>query len=227
MLVIALPVCASMIDLSKPGSTGTINGAIFEQCDPMHSTGTGQFNSFLRIQAKGVEEGFNVAKGIKSPLDTKDSTTLRVSDLPLVIRNKIPYREFYLDINQTAKRNIVSLDDVKIAVSSSGTLSSFDEVFASPIYSFSSGDWIKLNYRLEAGSGKGDMRMLIPDVLFDGKGDYVYLYSQFGANPASDSYSANAGFEEWGFKSNLLIAEPSTVILLSSVLFFVLPVRKK
>jgi hypothetical protein len=54
-------------------------------------------------------------------------------------------------------------------------------------------NWIKLDAGLVApGSGQGDMLANIPNSLFSGPGQYVYLYSKFGVN-----YANNAGFEEW------------------------------
>jgi hypothetical protein len=52
-------------------------------------------------------------------------------------------------------------------------------------------NWVLLDYRLNSGSGSGDMLMYVPDALFAGAA-YVYLYSRFGEHFAGD-----AGFQEW------------------------------
>src|SRR5262249_57588914 len=50
-----------------------------------------------------------------------------------------------------------------------------------------------MNYRLNSGSGAGDVLVYVPDALLTAAGgNYVYLYSRFG-----DTAGANAGFEEW------------------------------
>ena len=54
---------------------------------------------------------------------------------------------------------------------------------------------IEMNYRLNSGSGSGDMFAFVPVSDFQGFGSqfqYVYLYSAFG-----DPNGSNAGFEEW------------------------------
>src|SRR5262249_17998963 len=52
---------------------------------------------------------------------------------------------------------------------------------------------VQMNYRLNSGSGAGDVLVYVPDALLTAAGgNYVYLYSRFG-----DTAGANAGFEEW------------------------------
>jgi hypothetical protein len=50
---------------------------------------------------------------------------------------------------------------------------------------------VLLDYRLNSGSGSGDMLMYIPESVFAG-GSFVYLYSLFG-----ELHPGNAGFQEW------------------------------
>ena len=80
-------------------------------------------------------------------------------------------------------------------------------------------NWIKLDYNLiGGGSGTGDMAAYIPNVFFVAQdtnaNPYVYLYSQFGTNDAS-----NAGFEEWWVNSPLApppqnpVPEPASLLL--------------
>ncbi len=60
-------------------------------------------------------------------------------------------------------------------------------------------NWLKLNYDLNHGNGKGDLYAYIPVSALDtGTGDYVYLYSMFG-----DSLTSNAGFGEWFVRENI------------------------
>ena len=55
-------------------------------------------------------------------------------------------------------------------------------------------NWVKLDASLNHGSGSGDMLFFVPDSVFAcaGSNPYVYLYSKFGVN-----YATNGGFEEW------------------------------
>jgi hypothetical protein len=55
-----------------------------------------------------------------------------------------------------------------------------------------------MNYRLNHGSGSGDVLVYVPAPTEVPPGNaYVYLYSKFGANAA-----ANSGFEEWAVKAS-------------------------
>jgi hypothetical protein len=90
---------ASLVDLTVE-SEGTINGAIFQRFDPETSTGTGVINPFLRIQGKGVEEGYNMDTTIA--FETKEgpwTRSLSLNDIPLVTIDGVSYRAFLLDIN--------------------------------------------------------------------------------------------------------------------------------
>ena len=49
---------AGMFDLTTQGAKEKINGAWFYEASAA-STGTGLIQSFVRIQSKGIEEGFN------------------------------------------------------------------------------------------------------------------------------------------------------------------------
>ena len=64
------------------------------------------------------------------------------------------------------------------------------------IYDLDAGEdsYVLLNYKLNHGSGSGDMFAYVPDDLFVG-GSYVYLYSMFGVNNAN-----TADFEEWSIR---------------------------
>jgi hypothetical protein len=60
-----------------------------------------------------------------------------------------------------------------------------------------------MDYRLNPGSGGGDVTVLIPDAAFAGKTGYLYLYSKFGG-----AWGANAGFEEWAVRKGAACPEP-------------------
>jgi len=197
---------AIVVDLTREGAKGTINGAIYQQVDPQ-PTGTGVINTFLRIQAKGVEEGFNtdhrpVQFDEKTDIHTR---SLLLTDVPQVTINGIPYREFLLDINETVPKSLLSLNDVQIFLESAPDLNVFSKL-RNPVYKMDEGadNSVKLDYNLNHGSGSGDMLLYVPEANFAAtSGAYVYLYSKFGQPIPGDSSSvgadqtADAGFEEW------------------------------
>src|SRR5262245_1980205 len=81
----------AVLDLTTLNSSGLINGAIFLQCDPPGSTGTGQLNSFVKIRASGSERGYNTT-GVEE-FDSSASKAVRVNDLPTITVGGIQYRE--------------------------------------------------------------------------------------------------------------------------------------
>jgi hypothetical protein len=187
----------------------TLDGstAMFQVVDPQ-PTGTGYIDSFLRVQMKGYEEGYNtdarpalcdsVECDIKT--DPNFTRTLELADVPTVTIDGVDYRQFFLDINEpdANPQNYITLDQIEIYLSDTADLSSYSPTAgfgdaAIKIWDLDTlmppdgspltppGDnWINLDYSLVGGgSGSGDMVMYIPDSYF-GDQTYVYLYSQFG-----------------------------------------------
>jgi PEP-CTERM motif-containing protein len=124
------------------GISGSIGSALYQVVGPQ-PTGTGVIDSFLRIEQKGTEEGFNTSErqSISLPSGTSagycdgvdcDSKTdpnythdLLTSKIPTVVINGQTYREFFLDINEPAggAQNLLTLDQVEIYQSGSAGLS--------------------------------------------------------------------------------------------------------
>ena len=201
-----------VLDLTTAGSSGNIDGVIFQQYSPK-STGSGNIDSFVRIQSFGVQHGYNTDY---RPLEFDENTTatfthsLLVSSVPIVNMDGIDYLEFLLDINQNGE-NILSMDAFEIALHNSGNLIGYSSIFASTIYNLDSGgdNYVLLDYSLNGGSGQGDMLAYVPASLFEGLGDYIYLYSRFGENSAADD-----GYEEWAHGiGEPVIPEPATILL--------------
>ncbi len=210
ILLSAFPAYGTLLDLTVE-SEGTINGAIFQRFDPETSMGTGVIKPFLRIQGKGIEEGYNTDGPVE--LETKQSLwthSLLLSDVPLVTIDGVNYGGFLLDINQSrGSKSLLSLDELKVYLEPSGNLIGYPDSFGLPVYDLDAGEdsWVKLDASLAGnGSGSGDMLVLIPQSVFMGSGNYIYLYSKFGTNESS-----NGGFEEWVVQT----PEPATLLLLS------------
>ncbi len=188
------------LDLTTHGAIGSIEGAIFQQYDAQ-PTGTGVINSFVRIQGNKAAEqqGYNTDyRKVQFDENTSPQFTrsLQLSSVPTVNIGGVIYREFLLDINQKASSPLLSLDELRFYVGNAGNLIGYSAgnlSGATKVYDLdANGDnWVKVNARLNQGSGKGDVLVYVPNSLFTG-GSYVYLYSKFGTNIA-----CNGGFEEW------------------------------
>lgn len=208
-----------LVDLTPgPGSSGSINGAIF-QFDAVQPAGTGVFDPFVRIQMNGTEEGYNTS-GRPLPFDEKDgpwTKDVRVSELLALTLGQVSYYAFSLDINESNSPSgrFLSLDEVRVFttpvagqtttnLSSLGTLRyHLDSASGAP----SGNHRVLMNAANTHGSGQSDMTMFIPVSQFAGAGpdDYVVLYSHFGL-----SHSSTAGFEEWA----VAVPEPGSAAMM-------------
>ena len=187
----AREVPAALVDLTFSGAGAARTEALFQQSDA-HPTGSGVIHSFLRVQATGVEQGFNTdARPLQ--LDENNSRTftrsLPVGEVPVVTINGVKYREFLLDINQKSSSPLLSLDELRLYVGGSPSLTGYSAAIKTlaglaPVYDMdgTQDTVVKMDYRLNPGSGGGDITVLIPDSAFAGASasSYVYLYSKFG-----------------------------------------------
>jgi SdrD B-like domain len=116
-----------------------------------------------------------------------------------VTANGVTYRAILLGVNQTQSSPFLSLDELRLYVSDSATVSGYDATthqLGGLTASYDLGDnWIKLNSALSHGNGSGDMYVFVPDSVLASATNpdpYVYLYSKFGVH-----FGANGGFEQW------------------------------
>ncbi len=180
---------ATPYNLTSPGSTVTINGAKFLAYDPNTSSGTGLFDTFLRVGApKDVVEGYNSDLKGNRQFDEDNSLTwthaLLLSEVPQFNLDGIVYREFLLDINQlgTTQQWFLSLDDLELYESPYANLCGwpFDgsgggqtgcttNNTATLVYDMDGleDSFVELDYRLAEGSGKPDMQVYVPNNLFN------------------------------------------------------------
>lgn len=225
-----------VVDLTSAGSSGTINGAIYEQVDAQ-STGTGTIESFVQIMGTGnaiESHAYNTTEN--NTLDNGSSDifnhAITLNQVPVVDVNSTAYRQFLLDINENNNANLdqyLSLDEIQLFVA--GTANSNVTTFTTDVldhdgdlvYRMDAGEdsWVALNYALNTGSGSGDMLLYVPDALFSGYlgTDVVTLYSHFGGmGEDPDGFEGNfhtsAGFEEWATLTPAVVPEPTSITLL-------------
>ena len=217
----------AVVDLTTHGSSGWVNDAFFQQFDA-RPTGTGKIDSFLRVQGASsknvVQQGFNTSTRPlqfdenKSPNFTRD---LLASGVPVVNIGGVNYREFLLDINQKSSQPYLSLDSLKVFVTDATTKAAGFDVTtgtlggAAPAFDLDTGgdNWVKMDYRLNSGSGSGDVLVYIPDALFTG-GDFVTVYSKFG-----EHFASNAGFQEWAVGKGVSVNSSQLGAIAGSVYF--------
>lgn len=234
LLVFAVPVAAVEYDLTAGGTinvAASIGGTAILTTTDSQATGSGVIDSFVRISTNGnVEQGYNTSfrpltyDENNSPVFTHD---LPLSAVPIVNIGGTDYREFLLDINQTASNSLLSLDQVRIFLTNAGNQTGLIGSFGTEIFklfaSSGGGDSVKLDYNLNSGSGSGDLFLYVPNAAFVG-GTYVTLYSKFGI-----PYPNNDGYEEWAVRTTtpVNIPEPGTALLLGSGLFGFAMLRRK
>ena len=231
VLPLATASAGTICDLTVLDSC-TINGGIFA-VEVIHPAGTGVIDSFVRVQQKGTEQGYNTTyrkvqfNEKKDPNFTRD---LLLSEVGTTIIGGIPYATFFLDINEPASKNkeTITLDQLELFTTdlpnrtgytgvpntASGSLPGTTKVYDMD----ADGDnLVQLSYnKIGGGSGSSDMVFYLPMSLFTG--DYVNLFSQFG-NIDGNAMKAQsqAGFEEWFTLKEVqetAIPEPGTMALL-------------
>lgn len=210
---------AAILNLTTAGSSGYINGAYFTTADN-HSTGTGVIAPFVRVQDNGIADGYNantqnpdavdVMQDVKTGTWTHD---IQLSAIPQVtLADNNTYYEFLLDINQTKESPLLSLDMIQIYTRSTAITDASSLALltgdANNILRYNmdfgvsgTDNTIYLDYKLNEGSGSGDMFAYIPMSAFGNaaQSDYLYFYSMFGAT--GKPYDENDGFEEWAVRT--------------------------
>ena len=209
----------------------TTDGAIVEYIGDQNVTfgasGSGIFESFLQVQDQPKEEGYNT-DGDKE-FDTGSSPTFNhavlVSEIPTVECASLDGSEtadglcweLFSDINDSNANDPaaaqIQLTDLEVWFTDDNEITGYDQggtgfgADADLIYDF---EGLVLINDVNQGSGRGDLRYLIPVAGFDipddcGFGDsdcmtYFVLYTEFGDSDVEGDFISDSGFEEWKVK---------------------------
>jgi len=175
------------------------------------SSGTGIFDPFVRLQGTPTEQGYNTNGAVQ--FDTKTGTwthAIKVNAIPIVPCLSDPSMscwELFNDINESNTAKRVSLNEVEVWFTTNPNLVGFVDPSGFPSgateeYDFSGN--ILIN-DVNQGSGRGDLRMLIPTAghTWDAN-TYFVLYSKWGTTPSTQTatygtggWGSDGGFEEW------------------------------
>jgi hypothetical protein len=208
LALVATPALAvDIVDLSEPNATATVNGTIFTQAT-VSAAGSGNINAFLRVQgaASGdTETGYNTdARPLQfdEKTDPIHTRSLRLDEVPTVVKNGVTYRQFILDNNEpaAASKTLISLDTFMVFLTAipnvtGVSLATPAAVLGNLVYNLDAGADRSLLFdaNLAQGSGKYDATIEIPDANFTGPNTYVTVLATFGITAR-----AQAGFEEFG-----------------------------
>jgi len=215
---------ANVVDLLSPGSTSTVNDAIFAQ-QVTQPTGTGIYDPFLRLQNSPIENAFNTdfRQNGQAPLDAKSDPhthSLLMSSLKVINVGGIDYYGFKLDIDEpnSGPKSLLSLDELRFYVENAPNLDQLSDLthlawdmdagMNSTVYMDGSD--------LSSGNGADDMQLLLKKSYFDAIGatgdQYLYLYSKFGATSGMRAdLGADASYEEWAALANAQVVPPPQV----------------
>ena len=192
------------VDVTKPGSSGTINGAIFSYSD-QQSTATGSLDPFLQVQHTLIERGYNTDGGF--PFGDNQPSNLQhgllQSSLAVFTINGVQYYKFILNSNQSGVANqMLAVGQLQIYTSNNGAQTT--QTFNSDgTLAFDATTHLAYNLNIggltsnhvitnAAASGVADMYAYIPVSDFIKTDKYIILYFFAGSN-----YTATGGSEEW------------------------------
>ncbi len=185
----------SVLDLTQNQSAGFVNGAYIVRSDL--ASGAGTNDSFLKLRAKPDEEGFNTDAAVSQP-DVKSARSLQLSELPQVTIGGETFREIRLDLNEKTSASEITLQEFRLFLGDSATLSGYDPSNQTLIGAlnngqavFDLGGSVLLDASLTPGTSSFDTSIYIPDTAFSGAtgSTYVYLFSKL--------VSSDGGFEEF------------------------------
>jgi hypothetical protein len=222
---------ALALDLTSPGSSGTINGTIFYT--PLIDT-SGPIDAFLQIQAghAASEAGYNTDGTLE--FETKSAHSLQLSAIQTNIVDiyGVNYYEFVLDVNESANNSLITLHDFEFYIDANSDNSGYPGI-GTLVYDLDAGPQgdssVTVDYN-NFGAGNIDLFALVPTSYFrTDLTQYVYLYSSFG----QPDDIVDDGVEEWAHKIEGTftppepIPEPATALLFLMGIMGFLGIKRK
>ncbi|MEQ9480961.1 SdrD B-like domain-containing protein [Coleofasciculus sp. F4-SAH-05] len=184
----------SVLDLTQ-NQSGFVNGAYIVRADL--ASGAGTNDSFLKLRAKPDEEGFNTDAAVSQP-DVKSARSLQLSELQQVTIAGETFREVRLDLNEKNSASEITLQEFRLFLGNSATLSAYDPSNQTLIGALNNGQAVfdldssvLLDAGLTPGTSSFDASIYVPETAFSGAtgSTYVYLFSKL--------VSSDGGFEEF------------------------------
>jgi hypothetical protein len=224
------------LDLVDTSVTEVSIGAGIFRAEILDGTaGTGNFDTFLRLNASPVEQGYNTsASGVMDNESGKWTHDLQVGDLSLVQDLTGRYLvSLGMDLNEPngADSRYQSLDSFQVYVSPIGSQSTSDPTqLGSLIYNM---DFVQdhallldVSRNASGGSGRSDLNIYLDLSLFAGvkQSDFVYFYLKMGGVGLGEApqypeldFRNDGGFDElrreYSLQSVATIPEPSVAFL--------------
>ena len=200
---------AATVDLTTPGSSGTVRGALYQSVD---TEGVGaDVNPFLRMRTTMTSpQGYNSsARPLRFNEDDSGSFTrnLQLSDLMTFNIDGTDYYEFLFDANEPSApgQDTVSINQMNIYTSPNGDKRTNSiSTLGTLRYSLDAvGDNNTITVRdINQGPNAVDARILIPVSAFGdaSMNDYIYLFARLG-----DTAAAQGGFEEFSVRMQTVV----------------------
>jgi hypothetical protein len=229
------------IDLRTAGSEAVLaGGAIAHRMDGTWNNangsqahGTGALQTYLTVDADGVERGYNTdfrPVQFDASSDVNATRALPLSSVPVVTVDGVEYREFVLNVDQIDANGDrqLSVDEIQIFTSTVNNLRNYNNanntlragsLIETPIWSLdaldgSTNDWLQVRAKANTAA-TGELALLIPNNLFAPSEAFVYIYSRMGVNR-----DANQGAEQWGVRSGPVVDPPGGTASLSGTVLF-------
>lgn len=224
------------LDLVDPSVEEVTIGAGKFRAEVLPGTaGTGNFDTFLKLNGTPVEQGYNTsARGVMNNVDGQWTHNLTVGDMSVVQDLTGRYLlTVGMDLNEpnSAGARYQSLDAFQIYVSPIGSQSTNDPTqLGTLIYNMdavrNNALLLDVNRNSSGGSGRSDLNIYLDLSLFAGvkQSDFIYFYVKMGGVGMGEapqypnlSFANDGGFDElrrdYSLKTVASIPEPSTAML--------------
>lgn len=199
------------------------------------TAGTGNFDTFLKLNGSPMEQGYNTsARGVMDNVNGQWTHNLTVGDMSIVQDLTGRYLiSVGMDLNEpnSAGARYQSLDSFQIYVSPIGSQNTTDPTqLGTLIYNMDAVTdnalLLDVNRNSSGGSGRSDLNIYLDLSLFAGakQSDFIYFYVKMGGVGMGEapqypnlSFQNDGGFDElrrdYSLRTVASIPEPSTALL--------------